>query len=172
MSSWTKWSVQRDSSVLNRDSRVYAKQEISEMNTISYASKKRIQLVHLQQPMALVMRLASVVAHSECIWHIILVNSFSRMYAEPIAAPVRHTAQLFRLQVSSVIMMIVKIIYTAFVVWLICLFFAFLGTLWESRKNKIPQLKFFHSESICRNCTKFSIFSLRKPILKTELYEI
>jgi len=60
------------------------------------------------------------------------------MYAEPIAAPVRHTAPLFRLQVSSVIMMIVKIIYTAFPVWLICMFFVLLESLWESRKNKIP----------------------------------
>jgi hypothetical protein len=59
------------------------------------------------------------------------------MYAEPIAAPVRHTAPLFRLQVSSV-MLIVKIIYTAFPVWLICVLFVFLESLWESRKNKIP----------------------------------
>ena len=32
-------------------------------------------------------------------------------------------------------MLIVKIIYTAFMVWLICLRFAFLGSVWEERKN-------------------------------------
>jgi hypothetical protein len=31
-------------------------------------------------------------------------------------------------------MLIAKIIYTAFMVWLICLFYAFLGSLWEERK--------------------------------------
>ncbi len=36
------------------------------------------------------------------------------------------------------VMLIVKIIYTAFMVWLISLFFAFLESLWESRKNNKP----------------------------------
>ena len=34
-------------------------------------------------------------------------------------------------------MVIVKIIHTAFMVWLICVLFVFLGSLWEERKNKI-----------------------------------
>ena len=40
--------------------------------------------------------------------------------------------------VYKFIMVIVKIIDTAFLVWLISLFFALLESLWESRKNKIP----------------------------------
>jgi len=35
-------------------------------------------------------------------------------------------------------MLIVKIIYTAFMVWLIDLFYAFLESLWESRENYKP----------------------------------
>ncbi len=45
-------------------------------------------------------------------------------------------------------MLIVKNIYTAFIVWLICVRFVFLGSLWEERKNNKPLLKFFPSESV------------------------
>jgi len=40
-------------------------------------------------------------------------------------------------------MVIANIIYTAFMVWLICLFFAFPESLWEARKIKYRNLNSF-----------------------------
>ena len=42
-----------------------------------------------------------------------------------------------RVACENGVMLIAKITHTAFMVWLICVLFVFLESLWESRKNKI-----------------------------------
>ena len=54
-------------------------------------------------------------------------------------APLRSAQKLARLSLNRVqVMLLVKIISTAFMVWMICLFFAFPESLWEDYKNNKP----------------------------------